>query len=454
MDFLFLNSSFHTKRKDKIQTVAPHLRIGVASIAAYLKGLGARVSILDPQAQALSAEDLVSEILSNRPRYLCLPAYTEELEDAAGVAEMVKAGNSDITTIIGGYHVSALPFETLREFSCFDAGVVGEGERVLRDIFRQGDLETVPGIVYRVDSGEPVLNEPRRDLMPLDDLPFLAWDLYDLEKYGDTLPIEPLRACPFGCVFCFRVLGRKVVYKSPERFVEELQYYISRYGVTSFRFLAGTFPLNREHAIEIFERILSKGLEITWEASTRVDVVSDYKLVKLMKMSGCISLQLGVESGDPDILRYSAKGISPEESLETARLCKKAGIRVGLNFIIGLPFETHSSVLSTLRLGLKMRQYAESANCAILVPFPGTKVYEMALQNEGGIGLKTTDWSDFGKQAGFALRHANFAEGELQRYQSLFYILYYLGAPLKALRYFSFTRVFMVGKRVLGLHRS
>jgi anaerobic magnesium-protoporphyrin IX monomethyl ester cyclase len=119
------------------------------------------------------------------------------------------------------------------------------------------------------------------------------------------------------------------------------------------------------------------------------------------------------------------------------KLCKQVGIKTGLNFIIGLPFETRSTILSSIWLALKMRKYAESANCAILVPFPGTKVYEMAMRNKGCLGIKTTDWSDFGKQAGFALRHDNFKSGELQRWQSLFYVLYYLGAPSQMLRFFS-----------------
>ena len=296
------------------------------------------------------------------------------------------------------------------------------------------------------------VNPPRSEPLPLDDLPFPAWDLYDLPTYGAGLPIEPLRGCPYGCVFCFRALGRGVTYKSPERFVDEIADAQHRYGATFFRFLAGTFPLKRSHGVEICERILSRGLRITWEASTRVDVI-DRDLLKLMKRSGCTTLQLGIESGDPEILRFCSKGITPGRCLEAARHCREIGIGVGLNFILGLPHETPATLRATFALAWRLRPYAERANFAILVPFPGTRVYDMALRGENGIGLRTRDWSDFGKQAGFALRHANFRNGVLQRYQSLFYVLYYLGSPGRALRQASRGRVSHVLRRLVGRDR-
>jgi radical SAM superfamily enzyme YgiQ (UPF0313 family) len=448
MDFVFLNSAFHSSRRDKIQTVAPHLRLGVASNAAYVRGAGAEVAVLDPTASEMSLDELVDRILELRPRYLCLPAYTEEICDSASVASRVKEKAPETTTILGGYHVSALPQRTLEEFDCFDFGIVGEGERALADVWGGADPATIPGAAYRANDGVTI-NPSRAEPLPLDGLPFPAWDLYDLPAYGAGLPIEPLRGCPFGCVFCFRALGRGVTYKSPERFVDEIENAMQRHGATFFRFLAGTFPLKRSHGVEICERILSRGLQITWEASTRVDVI-DRDLLKLMKRSGCTTLQLGIESGDAEILRFCSKGITPGRCLEAARHCKEVGIGVGLNFILGLPHETLATLLSTFGLAWRLRPYAERANFAILVPFPGTQVYEMALREENGIALRTGDWSDFGKQAGFALRHANFPDGTLQRYQSLFYVLYYLGSPGKALRQASMKRVTHVLKRLVG----
>ncbi len=454
MDILLLNSSFHTRRRDKLETITPHLRIGVASIAGHLRQLGAEVAILDPQVRRLSAEAAVSRIVSASPRYLCLPAYTEEVKDAARIAEMVKSEAPYITTVVGGYHVSALPIETLGEFDSFDIGVVGEGERPLGDLVRGQALASIPGIVYRAGTGDPVFNDTRRDPIDLDRLAYPAWDLYDLGKYERFLPIEPLRSCPFDCVFCFRAVGRKVIYKRPERFVEELEHYVDRLGVSSFTFLAGTFPVKRGHGVEILERISARGLNISWKGHTRVDVVDD-EVLRLMKKTGCVELDIGIESGDLEILRHSAKGITPQKSVETVRLCKKVGIKTVVNFIIGLPFETRSSILSTFRLALKVRRYVERAGFAILVPFPGTRAYDMALRNEGGIGLKTTDWSDFGKQTGFALRHAHFREGALQRYQSLLYIFYYLGAPLKTFRQreLFLPRAWRVVNRLVWSHR-
>ena len=443
-----LNASFVSERKDKVQTTFPHLRLGVANIASFIKKHGADVSVIDPQAEKINIDQLVSKIMSLRPDYLCLPAYTEEINDAGLIAKRIKQLAPNTIVIIGGYHVSALPHDTLENF-CFDIGIVGEGERALGDIINKIPLKEIDGIVYKNADGKSVLNKSHRKPLSLDDLPFPAWDLYDLSLYEKSLPIEPLRGCPFTCVFCFRALGRKVTYKSPERFVNELRYYQKNSGVNSFRFLAGTFPLERKHAIGICRKIIADGLNITWTASTRVDTV-DYELLDLMKKSGCRLLQFGVESGDPDMLNSVAKGITPELCIKALGLCHKVGIKAGLNFIIGLPNETKASIKTTYRLAVKLRKYACSANFAILVPFPGTKVYQMALQNEGCLSLRTKDWSDFGKQAGFALRHSNFKEFELQRLQSLLYLRYYIGSPIKTLKKFSFRKAAVVVKRAIS----
>jgi len=442
-----LNSSFVLKRKDKVQTTAPHLRLGIASVASYIRKHADNVFVLDPQAANLSLNEITSKIISFKPDYLCLPAYTEEINDAILIAQYVKDKAPDVTIIIGGYHVSALPCETIQN-PCFDIGIVGEGERALADIIKKMPLREIKGIVYCDIDGKPVLNDSDRPPLPLDELPFPAWDLYDLSLYEKTLPIEPLRGCPFTCIFCFRALGKKVTYKSPERFLSELDYCKKNFGVDRFRFLAGTFPLKRKHAIEICEEIIARNLNITWVASTRVDTV-DYELLDLMKKSGCRLLQFGIESGDSDMLNSVAKGTTPEICINALSLCHKIGIKAGLNFIIGLPNETKRSIRATYSLAAKLRKYAHSANFAILVPFPGTKVYQMSLQNEGCLSLKTRDWSDFGKQAGFALRHSNFKESELQRIQSRLYMRYYLGSPIKTLKQFSFSKAAEVIKRAV-----
>lgn len=438
--FVLLNSSFVSRRKDYVEHTEPHLRVGIAILAAVLRGEGMDVSILDPQAQKMTLEQITEKILETNPGYLALPAYTEEIIDAAKVAEAVKRRNSRIVTIVGGQHVTALPHETLKEFPSFDIVCMGEGESTLRSIIQGKSLKDINGLAYRNTRKDIFVNPLRKDFEDLNKLPFPAWDLYDLAKYA-VVPVEPLRGCPFECIFCFRTLGRDVRYKSPQRIIEEIRHDMDNYGFKRFDLKAGTFPLSKLHAMEFCQRLIKEKLNIRWIASTRVNTI-DEDLIKAMKESGCDELSLGIESADPKILELCGKGTAPEMAEKVLKICKEVGIKdIELNFILGLPFETQESLLKTKKFALKMRRYCSSVNFAILTPFPGTQIYEMARKNQNGFSLNTNDWTAYGKQAGVALVHPHFTQNQLIRYQADFYLAYYLRSPLKAIKLFSLRRM-------------
>jgi radical SAM superfamily enzyme YgiQ (UPF0313 family) len=449
MKVVLLNSSFVSQRKDHMQITAPHLRSGVASMAAFLREKGTEVAVMDPQPEGLSLQQLSDRIVSFSPTHLGLSSYTEEINDAASIAEEVKKRNPEIVTIVGGCHASAIPRETLEEFDAFDVCVFGEGELTLSDIVQGKNLADINGVVYRDREGNIRVNPPREVIMPLDKLPFPAWDLYDLKKYGNSLPVTALRGCPFSCSFCFRSTGRSIRYKSPERIIEEIKWNMEKFGVSEFTFYSGgTFPLDKTHALEVCNGIISIGSPIKWRASTRVNIV-DEELLIVMKKSGCYELSLGIESGDREILKQCGKGTTPEEAERALKLCKKLGIHSELNFILGLPHETKETISATRKFALRMRRYAGRTNFAILTPFPGTKIYEWALNNSEGMKLMSKDWSDYCKQSGMTLKHENFEPGELVKYQSRLYLAYYLRSPIQLLKVFSFQRAIQLMKRLV-----
>ena len=106
------------------------------------------------------------------------------------------------------------------------------------------------------------------------------------------------------------------------------------------------------------------------------------------------------------------------------------------DFVLGLPFENRETIKNTYKLIKEVRQYSGIANFAILVPYPGTGAYEMALKGEGGIKIKTRDWTEYGKNAGNAIIHENFRRGELRRFQLKCFLAYYLFPPTRFIKYF------------------
>ncbi|MFP4473454.1 MAG: B12-binding domain-containing radical SAM protein [Candidatus Omnitrophota bacterium] len=446
---VLLNSSFVTKRKDMVQNTKPHLRIGIANLAACLLKDDIEVVILDPQLEKWKIDELVDNVAEEQADVLGLPAYTEEIYDAHNIASKVKERDPGLLTVLGGHQITALPKETMAECPAVDVGVVGEGETAFRHIVAGKDLSEINGIVYRENEKNIIVNPPPVDYESLDDLPFPAWHLYDLKRYHDEMPIEPLRGCPYDCVFCFRSLGTRVRYKSPQRILDEIEYNINVLGCRKFAFKCGTFPLAKKHAREVFNGILERGLKFSWVASTRIDVL-DEEIIQLMKDTGCVDVSLGIESGDAEMLKQCGKNTTPEKAETALKLFKKAGMKsVEMNFILGLPGETKESLLRTKRFALKMAPYSSRVNFAILTAFPATRVYEMALCNEAGLSLKSTDWRDYGKQAGLSLRHANFDDKELVKFQLNCYLSYYLRSPRKIIKLFSIDRFVGLLKKFL-----
>jgi anaerobic magnesium-protoporphyrin IX monomethyl ester cyclase len=448
MSTLLLNSTTVSKKLDELQDIYPHLRIGVASIAAYIRERGHEVSVLDPQAEKMQMDQTVEAIVRQRPKYLGMPAYTEEIYDAAEIARRVKEELPDVITILGGPHVSAMKEQTLEEFASFDIGVLGEGEKTFLELVEGRSPEKVNGVVYRSPSGAAV-SSPARELMDMDELPIPAWDLYDLEKYSKLLPVELIRGCPYACTFCYRALTRKARRKKTEKVIDELKFYVENYGVNKFGFATnGIFPLGKEHGIEISEAIIQSQLNIQFLTATRVNIAVDEELMRAMGKAGCELINLGIESGDVEVLKNCGKGTKIGDAEKALRILHRCGIKTSLNFILGLPGENKRSLENTRRFAMRNRKYAVGVNFAILVPYPGTKTFYMATHSLNGLKMGTENWAAFGKQGGNAIVLDNFAPGELKRYQLRLYIEYCLRSPRAFLKNINWARVCYVLKRI------
>ena len=63
----------------------------------------------------------------------------------------------------------------------------------------------------------------------------------------------------------------------------------------------------------------------------------DEEMLGLYAAAGGEAVCLGVESGDREVFKRIGKGESLRDIVETARLIRKNGLKLGLCFVIGLP---------------------------------------------------------------------------------------------------------------------
>src|ERR1017187_9017152 len=225
--------------------------IGACYISSYLAAHGFESRIFDAYFQSWSQQELLKEVLAYRPAVIGLTAMTHEIDEAASLAGVLKRQLGS-PTIIGGAHIAALPARTIEQYASFDFGVYGEGEKTALELVESlgssRDLARMPGLVSRVNC-DVTVGEPRPPLtdQELSELPFPnLQDYYGCDrgalKAGKMeYTIMATRGCPYHCVFCMQVLGRKVRRRSPESVIAEIEWAVERYGAHTVNFVDEIF---------------------------------------------------------------------------------------------------------------------------------------------------------------------------------------------------------------------
>jgi radical SAM superfamily enzyme YgiQ (UPF0313 family) len=145
--------------------------------------------------------------------------------------------------------------------------------------------------------------------------------------------------------------------------------------VKEFFFDDDTFNIQKARTIELCEKL--KPLKMTWSCTSRV--TTDYETLKAMKEAGCRLLIVGYESGDQQILKNIKKGATVERARDFTRDCKKLGLIVHGDFILGLPGETKETIRRTIDFAKEID--CETIQVSVAHAYPGTELYDYAKAN-------------------------------------------------------------------------
>jgi radical SAM superfamily enzyme YgiQ (UPF0313 family) len=177
-----------------------------------------------------------------------------------------------------------------------------------------------------------------------------------------------------------------------------------------------TFNYRKERTIELCAKL--KPLKFTWSCTSRV--TTDYDTLKAMKEAGCRLLIVGYESGDAQILKNIKKGATIDMAERFTANCKKLGLVIHGDFIVGLPGETRESIRKTIDFAKKLDN--ETIQVSIAHPYPGTEFYDYAQKNNLISIGNIVD--DLGNQLPKVV-YENLNEAELMDWVERFYSEYY-----------------------------
>jgi radical SAM superfamily enzyme YgiQ (UPF0313 family) len=423
-------------RKEKI------LLLNLAYLAAAAPS-DVQLAIFDANLNELSPKSFAAAVAGLETDLLLFTAHTYQIGYAARATRAAKAAHPRVKAIIGGPHVSVLPEETLRRYPEFDGAAIGEGEPTLREIFAAlgggESLASVAGMAYRED--KQVHRTPGRDLLDdLDSLPFPAWHYFEVNRYsgfyplrGTSIPVITARGCPYRCRFCARAHGNRMRYRSVESVLAEIERGLAA-GHRTFAFVDETFTVDRTRALRICELLAGLRPEraVEWVAQTRVDRM-DEEVLAAMARAGCLAVNVGIESGDQEVLSSLGKDITVEQIRRAIEICRRTGIKALANVILGGPRETPATLRTTRRLVLSLRPDRLAVNQ--LVAFPGAEFYDMAQRGDAGLRLLHEDWSYSHPQMRSNLHFPGVSQRRISWAQFYLYCRFYIwNAHLGALR--------------------
>jgi len=411
--------------------------LNLAYLAAIAESQGHEVRIIDGEASEMSLEKMVEKTNEFNPDIVGITATTPFYHISANLAEKLKETNKNTKIAIGGPHITVLGEQVFK--NCFDYAFIGEADnswpKFLQTIEEGEDVSKVAGILYR-EGDEIKFTGPSETVKDVNSVPFPARHLLVNENYNTVTlkgekrftTIMTVRGCPYKCIFCStRVFGKDTRTRDPRKVIEEMKECIQEYKTEHFWFLDDTLTLNRKHFSKICDLITQENLGITFEGSTRANLV-DEALIEKMANAGLVRLSFGLESVDENVRTLMKKQVPLESYSIANKLTNKYGIETLNSCMIGLPGETEESIKKTLRF-LREHREIRQANMSIAVPYPGTELYEMAKRGENRLKLETEDFSKYRRYNAAVMSVGDFSPDDLIRIQNEAYASIYCFVP-------------------------
>ncbi len=390
-----------------------------ALLAGYLRSMGYSVVLYDAEVENWSYEETAIKALETDPLLVAVvvsgsnpSASTMNMTGAGEIISKAKELDPTIKTLLGGLHPSALPEKTLSEENT-DFVCQGEGFYtipMLIDALKAGaDDFKINGLWYTKNN--QVVSNPLPPLMKnLDEVPMPAWDLLPMKKYRahnwhcfdhieERQPYGILYTslgCPFSCTFCCinALFGKHTIrYRSLDKVVEELDFLVNTYGIKNIKIIDEMFALNEKRIVSLCDMIIERGYDLNMWAYARVNTVTE-KMLDKMKQAGVNWVAYGFESGSKRVIDNVTKGYKMEQVGKVVEMTYDLDMHICSNFIFGLPEDDYDSMNETLKLMLDIN--AEWANIYCAMAYPGSKLYEMAI--EKGWQLPTS-WEGYSQYA-------------------------------------------------------
>lgn len=387
-----------------IEATAP---LGILAISTPLLKAGYDVRIIDSTIHL----DYKKRILQEVKDALCLGISVVTgpmIRETVDVARAVKAWNPNFPVILGGWHPSLLPGQTLTA-PYVDIIVRAQGEESMLQIAERlrddAPLDDVLGIGFKQD-GKLFLT-PERPLKQIQQMPAKAYQLADFDAYERicgrrwAMYVSSL-ACPFNCNYCTNagVYGRKWNALPVEQVVEDTIELTRRYRLELIWMADDNFLVDLDRALQIADGLVRRNSTFKWsiQATTNLTARLSVEELTLLRRSGLHQICQGIETASPTVMKLMNKDFQVLEDIyESTARCVEAGVIPSFNIIFGYPGEGWKERRETVNFMMDICKKFPGAEfwTNIFTPYPGSPVFHQAEQLGIELPKSLEGWVDY-----------------------------------------------------------
>jgi radical SAM superfamily enzyme YgiQ (UPF0313 family) len=361
---------------------------GLAILAPCARATGVSVDLIDLRALR-DWDHFRAELLTRQPAVVGVSMTSVDYNPAIRCLQITRQALPEAVTVAGGPHPT-LMLDELKEDPFVDHIFLGEAEI------------TFPDFLGRLQRGEPSQRvipavHPDLDAIPFADHEFFLqeWRKWGYDLDSPEAPFVPElpppfvttiagRGCIYNCSYCQpaerMIFGRKVRRRSVPNVMAELKELHQRYRFNSFMFHDDCLTEDRDWVIKFCQTYRAAGFTQPFFCQSRADIIVENEdMVKTMAEAGLRGYLIGFESGSDRVLKFIRKGTKRWQNLEAARICKKHGVSIWANYMMGIPTESKEEVLETIDM-LKQID-PDYYSPAFYTPHPGSDLYAHVIEH-------------------------------------------------------------------------
>ncbi len=383
--------------------------MGILYLAAYLRTkFDLKIKLINQKVENYTTQELAQEAIKFEPDVVGFTVMTPAAHQISELTRTIRQGRPNALILLGGPHTSAFE-EKVFEQADADAAVMGEGELAFEAILNaylddNGDFSTIPGLMWRDQDGTIIRNSGQMPMIEdLDSLPMPAYDLLSVPAYWRLQSMPPVarrkyislvssRGCPYQCMWCHKIFGKRFRAHSAERIVDEMEYFTKKYRINDVEFLDDIFNMDRKRVVDVADLVHKKNLrvKIALPNAVRTDILTEDVVDALASMD-LFWCSFALETGSPRLQEFTGKRLNIPKFLNGVEMMEKKGVFTNGFAMLGFPTETEKEMQMTIDTMVNSRLH--TASFFTVTPFPNTRLYQLVKERTPE-RLKPIQYSD------------------------------------------------------------